>query len=275
MCELFGMSSMKLATVNYSLKEFAQHSAGTRFNKSGWGIGYIEDHDVRLIKEAHEMDRSPWIDFIARRHFKSHTVIAHIRQASIGRPRLENCHPFRQELGGRVHLFAHNGTLDDVFAQLPFEGTRYRPLGQTDSEHAFCVLLQRLEPVWSETHSVAKLDKRMEIVSEFANALRQLGTANFLYSDGDVLFAHADRRVFYEKDEGAFSEPRAPGLNMLLRPHCTGGQKLDTAGLTIDIHEQGATLLASVPLTTEDWMPLKEGTLVVIRGGQVIEVIAN
>jgi glutamine amidotransferase len=273
MCELFGMSSARLATVNYSLKEFAKHSAATRMNRNGWGIGYVQDHDVRLIKEAHEMDHSPWIDFIARRHFRSHTVIAHIRQASVGAPSLENCHPFRQELGGRMNLFAHNGTLNDVFSALPFEGPHYRPLGETDSEHAFCVLLQRLERLWGESQLLPSLDRRIEIVAGFAAQLRQLGTANFLYSDGDVLYAHADRRIYYTGS--SLSEPREPGLTMLHRPHRPEGQTVNTAGLTVNLHGHGATLLASVPLTHEDWVPLRQGTLVVIREGQVLETVGD
>lgn len=269
MCELFGMSSARPATINYSLKEFAKHGGLTHLNRSGWGIGYIEDRDVRLIKEAREMDRSPWVDFIAKRRITSHTVIAHVRYASVGARMLENCHPFRQELGGRMHLFAHNGTLEDVFARLPFDGPRYRPLGQTDSEHAFCVLLQRLESLWTNAHRPPDLSKRIEIVSDFAADLRRLGTANFLYSDGDVLFGHAHRRVF--DDGGVFSAPRPPGLNLLHRPHRPGGQRLDTAGLSIEMRELGTTLLASVPLTHENWVPLSEGTLVAIRDGQVVE----
>lgn len=265
------MSSARPATINYSLKEFARHGGLTHANRSGWGIGYIEDHDVRLIKEAYEMDRSPWVDFIAGRHITSHTVIAHVRYASVGPPVLENCHPFRQELGGRMHLFAHNGTLRDVFSRLPFEGPRYRPLGQTDSEHAFCVLLQRLEPLWGGKTAAARLDERIRIVRDFAADLRRLGTANFLYSDGDVLFGHAHRRIF-DDDDGP-REPRPPGLAMLHRAHRPGGHRLVTAGLTVDLQEHGATLLASVPLTDEGWVPMGEGTLVVIRDGQVLETV--
>ena len=172
-----------------------------------------------------------------------------------------------------MHLFAHNGTLEDVFTRLPFEGPRYRPLGQTDSEHAFCVLLQRLESLWTDAHLPPDLDKRMEIVSDFAADLRRLGTANFLYSDGDVLFGHAHRRVF--DDGGVLSKPQPPGLTMLHRPHRPGGQRLDTAGLTVEMQELGTTLLASVPLTQENWVPLNEGTLVVVRHGQVVEPVAD
>lgn len=54
------------------------------------------------------MDRSPWVNFIAKRRFTSHTVIAHVRYPSVSGRALENCHPFREEFGGRMHLFARN-----------------------------------------------------------------------------------------------------------------------------------------------------------------------
>jgi predicted glutamine amidotransferase len=54
---------------------------------------------------------------------------------------MKNCQPFVRELGGRVHVFAHNGDLDigALRAKLPLGG--FRPVGDTDSEYAFCALL--------------------------------------------------------------------------------------------------------------------------------------
>jgi glutamine amidotransferase len=55
---------------------------------------------------------------------------------------LENTHPFTRELWGRYWTFAHNGQLTG-YKRLPTG--RHRPVGDTDSEHAFCWLLDRLE----------------------------------------------------------------------------------------------------------------------------------
>lgn len=41
-------------------------------------------------------------------------------------------------------MFAHNGKLAGIHADPRFATTRFRPVGDTDSEAAFCYLLERL-----------------------------------------------------------------------------------------------------------------------------------
>ena len=65
---------------------------------------------------------------------KSHNVIAHVRKATVGNVKLENCHPFVRELWGRYWVFAHNGDLKDY---APHLHGAFRPVGDTDSEQAF------------------------------------------------------------------------------------------------------------------------------------------
>ena len=59
---------------------------------------------------------------------------------------MKNCQPFARELGGRMHVFAHNGDLDA--GRLGAPRGSFRPVGDTDSERAFCVLLERLTAIW-------------------------------------------------------------------------------------------------------------------------------
>ncbi|MCV5838828.1 class II glutamine amidotransferase, partial [Escherichia coli] len=66
---------------------------------------------------------------------KSRAVVSHIRQANRGGVNLENTQPFTRELWGKYWTFAHNGQLSDY--QDLYTG-RHRPVGQTDSELAFC-----------------------------------------------------------------------------------------------------------------------------------------
>ena len=91
-----------------------------------------------------------------------------------------------------------------------------------------------------------------------------MGPANFLYSDGDLLFAHGHRRK--HADTGRVE---APGL-VLLQKHCQNGQRSIVAnGLSIQGGDQLVTLFASVPLTNERWEPLAEGELVTVARGQL------
>ena len=53
----------------------------------------------------------------------------------------------------------------------------------------------RLEELWLRDEAVPGLDDRLAILSAFASVIRRLGPANFIYTDGDVIFAHGHRRT--------------------------------------------------------------------------------
>jgi predicted glutamine amidotransferase len=269
MCELFAISSAAPTRVHYSLEEFSKHGGLTHINKSGWGISYYHDGDASIFKEATPASDSRLARFIAEQGLPSRCVIAHVRRASVGGAVHENTHPFQRELGGRVHVFAHNGSLDGV-EQLPLRDGRYVPIGQTDSEHAFCSLLQRLQNRLSG-NALPPLAERLKIVVDFAAELRELGTANFLYFDGEHLFAHAHKRIY--DDGGVLSDPRPPGLHLIKR------SDIDIQGLKVtplerELEEEvDGIMLASVPLTPDGWIGLDEGAVVVLRNGT--EISAN
>lgn len=101
-------------------------------------------------------------------------------------------------------------------------------------------------------------------MTDFASALRGMGPANFLYADGDMLFAHGHRRVH---DDGAI---RPPGLCSLVR-HCPAENPVfQSAGVTVRAADQHVLLFASVPLTSEGWIPLAEGEVVAVRGAEIL-----
>jgi glutamine amidotransferase len=153
--------------------------------------------------------------------------------------------------------------LTDIQNSPQFRSTCFRAIGETDSELAFCALLERLKDVWGMVQRPS-VSSRLDIVSDFAIELRKLGPANFLYSDGDVLFAHSHQR---HQQDGTI---RAPGLWCLTR-HCTEGGVFDTSGLTVSAQniEQDVVLVASVPLSSEGWTPIPEGQVLAIRSGRV------
>lgn len=187
-------------------------------------------------------------------------MLAHIRHATVGERAYRNTQPFARELGGRMHLFAHNGSLHGLDEAAALRARRFRPVGETDSEQAFCALLERMAALYPEDGALPPLEACFEIVATFAAELRGYGVANFLYADGDVLFAHGHRRL------NAAGQVRAPGLVLQLR-HCEG--TFDTPGLNIEPSGQSLALVASVPLSDEPWRPLVEGEVVAIRAGQV------
>jgi glutamine amidotransferase len=264
MCELFALSARYPATVDVSLDEFTSHGAPPNQSRDGWGIAYYEKRAVRLVKEAEPAASSDWVRFIASHRLRSRLVIAHIRRATRGRISFENTQPFVRELGGRAHVFAHNGDLPGV-RDAGLSIGRFRPMGETDSELAFCGLLAALEPPWLQGEP--PLDERLAIVAKFAQRLRELGPANFLYADGEILFVHGDRR---RHDVGQSSRP--PGLHVLERRCSVGAEALAGAGVTVVPHadEQRVLLVASVPLTEEAWRPLGQGGLIALADGRIV-----
>lgn len=244
MCELFAMSSRFPTDARASLEAFARHGGLEAPHKDGWGIAYYVDGDVRLVKEAESASTSECVRYLHEHPFTSHVVMAHVRKSTQGSTAMKNCQPFMRELGGRMHVFAHNGDLDKARLRELMPLRHFLPIGETDSEYAFCALLARM-PVR------ATLEERLDVTARFAAALRALGPANFLYADGDALFIHGHRR-----SPGGGRAPVPPGLHVLQRS-CAA--------------KQHVLLAASVPLTGEPgWRALGEGELLAVRGGEIV-----
>jgi predicted glutamine amidotransferase len=263
-CELFGVSSSEPVKLRYSLHAFAEHGGLIHPNKSGWGIAYHEGKDALLIKEPEPASDSPFVRFIESQPLTSTSVIAHVRYATAGPPTFANTHPFKRELGGQMHVFAHNGSLEGIWDKVSLQSGSYRPVGDTDSEFAFCVLLERLAPLWRGAAGPPALEDRLSIFADTAAELARLGAANFLYSDGDILFVHAHKRC-WDEGGGHFSKPRPPGLSL------ANLGELHVKGLHVEVPRSQTDVLyvASVPLTELGWTSLPEGTVAALRQGRI------
>jgi len=267
MCELFAMSSRHPANVRFSLEEFSRHGGLAGPHKDGWGIAWYEGADVRLVKEPSAASDSACLGFIQDHPFRSTMVVGHIRRATQGRLTLANTQPFTRELGGQVHVFAHNGDLDSVNLRNSFHLGAYHPVGETDSEYAFCALLERLSRHWREPKQAPPVAVRLALVSEFAAGLRTLGPANFLYADGDALFVHGHKRTHADGI-------RPPGLHLLCRTCAGETGAFVTEGLAIGpaAAAQEVVIAASVPLTAgESWRALADGEIVAVRDGRIVQ----
>ncbi|MBI5275881.1 MAG: class II glutamine amidotransferase [Burkholderiales bacterium] len=255
------MCSRLPATVRLSLEPFARRGGLEGPHKDGWGLAHYVDADVNLLKEPNPAADSACVRFLQDHPFRSAMVLSHIRRATQGDVALRNCQPFVRELGGRMHVFAHNGHLEAAGLQQVFGLRTFAPVGDTDSEHAFCGLLESMRTIW-RAGSVPALADRTTLVGHFAAMLRRLGPANFIYSDGDALFVHGDRRTH---PDGI----RPPGLHVLRRRCPVAGEHSAGAGLVIDsAADQEVVFVASVPLDDHPgWRALAEGELLVARSG--------
>ena len=262
MCELLAMSARFPTTVQLSMNELAAHGGRTGPHRDGWGVGFVEGGDAFLLREPGAASDSHWLTFLQGHSLRSELVLAHVRLATQGERLLRNSQPFARELGGRIHLFAHNGMLPGIEDDELLTTRRFHRVGDTDSEQAFCALLERLAPRCEG--GLPDLEDRLAEVAAFARDLRRLGPANFVYSDADAIFAHAHRR---RHDGGTI---RAPGLHLLCRRCVAADDGVQLAGISSsDGPLQDVALVASVPLSGERWEPLPEGSVVALRAGRV------
>jgi glutamine amidotransferase len=263
MCELLAITSKQPTTVAISLGQFARHGSDTSDNKDGWGIVYYAEDDIRRFRDIGPAAASEWVSFAEKQALRSTLFLAHIRHANVGKISLANTHPFSRELGGSMHTFAHNGFLMDITESSAFKPGRFRPLGDTDSEWAFCTLLDRLCPMWMTEEHIPDIADRYRVISAFARDAREFGTANFIYCDGDAIFVHSDQR------RQSDSEIRAPGI-WLSQQRCSDAtENVLGGGVKIDSPNQQVVIAASVPLTGVGWEPMRSGSLVALKDGEI------
>lgn len=270
MCELLGLSSKHQTTINLSLSVLAQRGENPNMHGDGWGIAFHEGQDVRLIKDAGAAKNSEWVEFIKQQDIHSHDIIAHIRKSTVGSVHYSNTHPFIRELMGRVHSFAHNGTLKNILHDPRFKPQQFHPIGETDSELAFCVLMDRMQVLWHSYHDdVPSVEERLTVIKDFADEMRSLGPANFLYSDGDTFFAHGDERLDPKTDTLSW-----PGLHYVQLKANRDQQHISKSFkkvISIESDDDVITLFASVPLNNHnDWKPLRRGEVIAVSRGQIV-----
>ncbi len=250
MCQLLGMNCNVPTDVMFSFAGFAERGGRTDHHGDGWGIAFFEDKGLRHFVDHQSAAESPVAELIRQYPVKSRNVISHIRKATQGEVTLENCHPFVRELWGRYWVFAHNGDLKDYAPRL--HGS-FRPVGHTDSERAFCWLMQELAKSHASVPSIAELTLTLrELVPQIAKH----GTFNFLLSNGEALWAHASTHLYH-----------------VVRQHPFGSATLRDEDLSVNFAEHAApgdrvAVVVTAPLTTDEvWTPFAPGELRVFVDG--------
>jgi glutamine amidotransferase len=260
------MSASAPVHVSYDLDRFAVEGGERHQNRDGWGIVIYEGRDAQYFREAEPASNSP-LDRFVREHATPHTaVMAHVRRASAGGRELANTHPFRRVRRGQVHHFAHNGTLHGIERRADAEPLIRERVGDTDSELAFLLLLDRLD---RNAPDIADTDTRFALFRTFCQDMTALGPANFLWSDGATIYVHADQRV-HETPEGS-SPPRPPGLHVLRPEPGALGPSHACAGARFSDMPRHIVLFASVPLSDAPWEPLPRGTVLAVSAGLVVQ----
>lgn len=252
MCELLGMSANVPTDIVFSFTGLMRRGGDTGPHRDGWGIGFYEGRGLRLFQDPQASADSEVARLVQRYPIKSTAVVGHIRQANVGAVNLANTHPFVREMWGRYWCFAHNGQLAD-FA--PLAGF-YQPVGDTDSEAAFCDLLNRLRDGFVTMPAVEAL---LPLLVAACDGYRSKGVFNCLLSNGDWLFSYCTTKL-------ACITRRAP----------FGPATLKDADLTVDFQAETTandvvSVIATEPLTdNEPWQLYQPGEWKLWRHGEVV-----
>lgn len=254
MCELLALSFNQPVAPDISFRAFRHRGTG---NPDGWGLAFYSDESAQVFKEPICAGQSQLSDFLRNYPFvQSKIVIGHVRLATAGNVSRRNTHPFTREYGGCEYVFAHNGTLKGDY-RTGLELGRFKPIGDTDSEHIFCSLLEKISERqtgdWTAP-DFAWLQDRFAKVNAF-------GDFNCLFSNGNYLFAYHDRAAYN-------------GLTYLRREAPFGTIHLVDEDFTVEITHEHATekgyVVATRALTDEKWVGFAPGQLVVFQNGEIV-----
>lgn len=238
----------------FSFTGFATRGGRTDEHKDGWGIAFFEGKGVRHFVDHQAAIDSPIAELIKRVPIKSTNVIAHIRKATQGVIALENCHPFVREAWGTNWVFAHNGDLKNFDPQL--DGS-YLPIGSTDSERAFCYVMQSLRARFGA--QAPELSALREFLSEICHDIASHGTFNMMLSNGNALFAHCSTKLHYIERQHPFNTAALSDEDV----------SVDFSAVTTP--QDRVAVIVTEPLTTnEQWTALQSGELKVFVDGRVL-----
>lgn len=252
MCELLGMSANVPTDICFSFSGLMRRGGETGPHADGWGIAFYEGKGCRTFHDPAPSSRSEVAELVRRYPIKSRIVISHIRRANRGKVALENTHPFTRELWGRVWTFAHNGQLAGV-KKRPLAS--FRPVGTTDSEHAFCWMLGRIRERFPNPPS--RETGLLALMTDLAEDLSGLGPLNLLISDGRLLWCRCATNL-------AWLTRRAPfGAATLLDDDLSADFAAETTPDDI------VSVVATRPLTRDEaWTRMSPGDVAVFREGE-------
>lgn len=254
MCELLGMSANVPTDICFSFSGLIQRGGKTGPHRDGWGVAFYEGKACRTFLDPHPSAQSEIARFLKTYPLKSCNVICHIRKANRGRVCLENTHPFIRQLWKRNWTFAHNGQLKGIKKALKLK--HFEPVGTTDSEYAFCWIMDQLHERFKRP---PKKDKTLwRYIESLCEKISKRGVFNILLCDGKYLYAHCSTKLVWITRRSPF-----------------GKAKLLDDELEIDFHHVTTpndivTVLATEPLThDEDWYKVEKGEFLVFQNGEL------
>ena len=252
MCELLGMSANVPTDIVFSFTGLVQRGGNTGPHKDGWGITFYEGKGCRTFKDPDPSVESRIAQLVMEYPIKSCSVVSHIRQANRGGIKLENTHPFIREFWGRNITFAHNGQLSK-YKSLKLK--YFMPVGDTDSEYAFCWIMDRLRERYSKRPR--NWQAVFRYIEKLCKTLDEYGVFNALVTDGEYLLAYCSNNLCWITRRAPFGE-----ANLIDADFNVNFSELTTENDVVSV-------IATRPLTdNEQWNKLAPMESVLFRLGE-------
>jgi len=160
-----------------------------------------------------------------------------------------------RELWGHYWIFAHNGTLDGFAPRLR---GRFRPVGTTDSELAFCGILEAMRDAFPA--GMPQVGALADLLVYLTSEVSRHGTFNYLLSNGELLFAHCADRLSYIVRWAPFTTAHLVDEDV----------EVDFSQVTTP--DDRVAVIATAPLTdNEPWTALANGELAAFRNGERVD----
>lgn len=188
MCELFGASLKKEKELKGLLEPFFSHSVK---HPNGWGILCSQNGKREILRESVRAVDSKKLPKVLEDLGKQNNLLAHIRLATVGSTRVENCHPFSGvDASGRQWNLIHNGT---IYSSRTLAKYIDLQTGDTDSERVFLNLLERLQEAY-EKYGELNAQKRFQVVEDLVVDHSERNKLNLMIYDGEFLYVHKNMR---------------------------------------------------------------------------------
>jgi transglutaminase-like putative cysteine protease/predicted glutamine amidotransferase len=233
----------------------------------GWGLGFYPggEPSAVVIKEPAPPEGGPRAALIEQwDHTFGSIFVVHVRRARWGSVSDANTQPFARSYAGRDWIFGHSGSLTAELERP--EAVRFEPVGSTDTELAFCELLERFAAKgW---RSLADAD--LGTVHGWFEEIGKLGDLTTVLCDG--------------RDLAFYADPTGSGLWIYeLRPPYAEVVMGDE-DLVMDLTKRHGVvprkglIVSSTPLSPLSkleamWVPVAPGSLTVVRQGAITRII--
>lgn len=248
-----------LTDITFSFAGLSARGGKVGPHADGWGLALYDGRAARVFLDPDPCASSPLARFVRDHPIKTLLAIAHVRRKTRGEISLANTHPFVRELWGRHFVFAHNGTVKST-QKMKLGG--FTPIGNTDSERAFCILLAALQNEFGDTPP--RWADLADAVALHAGKLGKQGTFNMLLGDGDSLFARCSTKLHYIIRQAPFKKATL----------CDEDICIDFAAVTTP--KDRVAVVATMPLTRDEtWTTGEPNTMWVFRNGRLAKTLAS